>query len=70
MALKVSRFLHRILLESNPLSDKFKQDLLPDNKPKQERDPLDVLSLGTFGEWVDDVGTWVDPPEEEFNENV
>ncbi len=70
MALKVSRFLHRLLLESNPLSQHVRQDSLPDTAPKRDRDVIDFLSPGTFGEWVGDCGQWVDPPDEKMNDNV
>lgn len=66
MAVKVSKFLHNLLLQANPLSQRFNPDNLQEARPKRERDLIDVMALGTAGEWIDDVGEWQEPPEQEL----
>lgn len=59
MAVKVSKFLHNLLLQANPLSERFNPENLREAKvPKP-------LTLPTLEEWNEDVGLWEDPPPEE-----
>lgn len=65
MAVKVSKFLHNLLLQANPLSQRFTPENLREVKvPKP-------LTLPSLEEWNKDVGLWEDPPPEgKFDEDV